>query len=593
MTGQLLALSIGPVQEFIAAARRTRDLWFGSYLLSEISKAAAKSVQGNGGKLIFPAPDNASDLNPDSQLNVANIILAEVGESKLAAVAETAKKAAQACWRKFADQVLQEYRPHIRIDLWNDQVDDVIEFYAAWLPYSPETYTSDRVALMRLLSARKRCRDFLPAKGRAGIPKSSLDGLRESVLLEDRPSGSQTPLRLAGGEQLDVVGLVKRAWRPVTGNPNYPSVARIAADPWIRLLQSKDVDLSPLIQACEALGPEVVRKLGTSPERGYPQFAAFPFEGTALYRCRQRSLRKECEIPDSDQKFAGMVAAREGLSAGARDKRIPAEPSPYLAILVADGDRMGQVLSRLNSPIEHRQFSKALAQFAAQAREIVRVSQGALVYAGGDDVLAFVPVDHCLRCARELHDAFADALKPYSNGGNPPSLSVGVAVAHFMEPLEDLLAYGRAAEHHAKHPRPADGRQDDRNGLAVHVVKRGGGPVAVRANWHENLDGALATLGSWIGAQSVPNRVAYDLHQISVVYDNWPQDSAKEAIQKDVLSVMQGKEPRGESKMSEIANLIEKRVSDADSLRILANRLLVAKAIAAMPSMPRSEKPAP
>jgi CRISPR-associated protein Cmr2 len=42
MTDYLLALSIGPVQNFIAAARRTRDLWFGSHVLSEISKAAAR-----------------------------------------------------------------------------------------------------------------------------------------------------------------------------------------------------------------------------------------------------------------------------------------------------------------------------------------------------------------------------------------------------------------------------------------------------------------------------------------------------------------------------------------------------------------------
>ena len=35
---------------------------------------------------------------------------------------------------------------------------------------------------MRLLAGRKNCRDFLPANGRPGVPKSSLDGLRESVL---------------------------------------------------------------------------------------------------------------------------------------------------------------------------------------------------------------------------------------------------------------------------------------------------------------------------------------------------------------------------------------------------------------------------
>ena len=53
MTGHLLAIALGPVQEFISAARRTRDLWFGSYLLSEISKATAKLVNEAGGILIF------------------------------------------------------------------------------------------------------------------------------------------------------------------------------------------------------------------------------------------------------------------------------------------------------------------------------------------------------------------------------------------------------------------------------------------------------------------------------------------------------------------------------------------------------------
>jgi len=44
MSKYLLACSIGPIQGFIAAARRTRDFWFGSFLLSEISRAAAKGL---------------------------------------------------------------------------------------------------------------------------------------------------------------------------------------------------------------------------------------------------------------------------------------------------------------------------------------------------------------------------------------------------------------------------------------------------------------------------------------------------------------------------------------------------------------------
>ena len=56
MTGEhLLLISIGPVQDFIAQARRTRDLWFGSHLLSELSRAGSKRIADDGGELIFPA----------------------------------------------------------------------------------------------------------------------------------------------------------------------------------------------------------------------------------------------------------------------------------------------------------------------------------------------------------------------------------------------------------------------------------------------------------------------------------------------------------------------------------------------------------
>ena len=55
MGGYWLSISIGPVQGFIAAARRTRDLWYGSWLLSEVSKAVARSLHEQGQS--YPARD--------------------------------------------------------------------------------------------------------------------------------------------------------------------------------------------------------------------------------------------------------------------------------------------------------------------------------------------------------------------------------------------------------------------------------------------------------------------------------------------------------------------------------------------------------
>lgn len=51
----LLTLSIGPVQDFIAAARRTVDLQAGSKLLQQLAMHLAQDIQDKGGTLIFPA----------------------------------------------------------------------------------------------------------------------------------------------------------------------------------------------------------------------------------------------------------------------------------------------------------------------------------------------------------------------------------------------------------------------------------------------------------------------------------------------------------------------------------------------------------
>ncbi|MBC7337729.1 MAG: type III-B CRISPR-associated protein Cas10/Cmr2, partial [Clostridia bacterium] len=91
----LLAVHVGPVQGFIATARRSRDLWFGSWLLSELAKAAALEVVRRSGNdlscLIFPAPAGISDLE-SAEFTVANKIVAWVGRDP-AEIGEAARRA--------------------------------------------------------------------------------------------------------------------------------------------------------------------------------------------------------------------------------------------------------------------------------------------------------------------------------------------------------------------------------------------------------------------------------------------------------------------------------------------------------------------
>jgi CRISPR-associated protein Cmr2 len=553
----LLAISVGPVQDFIAAARRTRDLWFGSYVLSEISRAAAKEVEQQGGTLIFPSSSDADKVE-----NVSNVILAELDAADPQEVAAKAKNAAQTCWLQFAGEALREASAVVRMEIWEDQVHDVIEFYAAWVARSND-YHADRLRVMRLLAGRKNCRDFKQPKfDDAGLPKSSLDGQRPTVLGPKRgesrasyrdkwPENVRRKLRLSAGEQLDVVGLAKRCGkRRGEGDPHYPSVARVAAETWLRGIE-KAGGLQPLKDACQTLA---AKGLNVPREETYRYF---PYEGTIIYRDRHADLKFELRLEDHD---LDAVAAALGELGG--------EPSPYLAVLVADGDKMGDALSRMKSAHEHRSFSLSLARFAAT---IVKEHNGVLIYAGGDDVLAFVPVDTCLNCARSLHDSFADL--PSEHGSL--TLSVGVAIGHFMESLEDLLEYGRAAEKDAK-------GVEGKDALAVHLRKRGGAPIRLRAKWTDGPDERIMGYARLMLAGAIPSKLPYDLRKLADIYKNWPPKTVATALRQDVARLIRDKQPRsGRQYMAQIEETLLTRLTDGSSLRRFAEELLVARQIAA------------
>jgi CRISPR-associated protein Cmr2 len=256
MTPHLFIVSIGPVQGFISASRRTRDLWFGSHLLAKISQAAAQAVHDAGGQLIFPVPEAlAKSEKEGAQCNIANVLLAELPPDVVPKdVMEAAEKAAKCCWKGYAKAAYDTARKLINPAIWNEQLEDVIEFYAAWVTLpSPDRYADIRKQLMRLLAGRKACRNFLQVQGHAGVPKSSLDGARESVFIprkrrhdilkEDKKLAQR--LRLSRGEELDAVGLIKRA----ATKEAFSSVVRVAADPWIRGIEKDGGEAKTQLEA--------------------------------------------------------------------------------------------------------------------------------------------------------------------------------------------------------------------------------------------------------------------------------------------------------------------------------------------------------
>ncbi len=502
MTAHLLLITIGPVQDFIAQARRTRDLWFGSHMLSELSRCVAKSLADENAELIFPALKKGDHefefcdgplrppvvgAQPLPPLSIANKILAVVTNgdpSKLATIARTAvfklwTERAGIAKNNTAVLLAAPSAANPTVDVhqvWDEQISSLLEFAATWAEIADgdQGYAKARIAVEQGIAARKNLRDFGQwRQQRGGAPKSSLDGGRETVLLK-RDKDSSGPAkdcakkyRIADAEQLDAVGLVKRAG----GEPNqFVPLTNIALACWLQA--AAEFELKNLRKACKDLD------LARVDRPDLPCTQPFGYDASILLPDRWKPTFEE-------QRLAG-----DPVSWGTKHVRpllnTMSEPLPYVACLVADGDKMGGAIEELKNQDLHFKFSKQLSDFATDARRIVEQEHlGSLVYAGGDDVLAFLPLPEALDCAEKLRTSFAKIMQAACAGlpdDKLPTLSVGIGIGHVLEGMGDLLNLGREAEKLAKsgHLKP---EKLDRNALAIILDKRSGGRRQSRGRW--------------------------------------------------------------------------------------------------------------
>jgi len=432
----LVSVALGPVQDFIAAARRCRDLWYGSRLLSEVSKAAALRLTQDGAKLIFPAPDSLADLQPDSAFAATNKLLALVDTSDVAALAAAAKAAAE---KRLDDAArIETWRLRgTKIDWqrYHRQLKTVLEFYAAWTPYT--NHQSARARVEQLAAGRKALRNFGRFQGEEGIPKSSLDGIRENVILERSSDLYQSQLK--DEEWLDAIGVLKRF------------------GDYLRFDSTIDVAAVPFVRGRMAKQPAVMERY----ER-YVREKSLP-EGTyaLLYQHDSRQIFDGALVDDVE-----LNAIREDLGK---------EPNPpYYAFLIGDGDRMGEAIGKIQEEEEHRKFSSKLSRFAEAARKLIDGEEyrGCSIYCGGDDVVALLPLDRALDCARAVNAEFRKAMGAYD-----VTFSAGLVVAHALEPLGEVREWARQAEKAAK--------EGGRDALCVAVWPRSGTPVKVLGKWDE------------------------------------------------------------------------------------------------------------
>lgn len=467
-TPAFLMMQIGPVQEFIAQARKMQDLWSGSYLLSYlISKALAAIAQEIGPDAIiypslrgvplmdwwwsqedglFPAGTfklGSGRLHPDELLipSLPNRFLALVPSGEEGQrIASLAEKTIREEWQRIADAVHEDICSKLgdafkqgRFMDW----DNVWQSQVARFPvidWTLHEWSED--------SAKLAEGNTPPLQGGwENHPLRHADAWRE-MIGESKHSkvnpGSHWALHYAATDWKFAAQKNARAfdsWKPPLDSEQRPAGA--AKD---HLNGRDEIIGGPEADAFW----EALRTSYNGEERG-------DFKGQQRYGAMSiiKRLWPKCYLGGK----LGWNAHRPSFDSVQDIARIEkaiddeaSEAETYYAVLCMDGDDMGQWVSghkapkltgqladkaanyfkehwkgalaadavqRPLSPSYHAALSESLNHFSLYAAgQIVEKFSGQLFYAGGDDVLAILPAANALDCATALKCAFQGKMPP-------------------------------------------------------------------------------------------------------------------------------------------------------------------------------------
>jgi len=465
-------MSIGPVQSFISAARKTEDLWSGSYLLSYLAEKGideALMIPFAKVELIYPFLNKGvkkgnTSLYEDSKMEIASLpnrilmLVEVVNEKEMLKFGEQLEQRVREEVKNFGREAVKEVfnkqLSKFMLEQAENQLNEMLEVYWTYLLLS-NNYNQTRKELEKRLAAMKNLKEFSLSEQKGlictvcGSREALSDGdidenmgikeIREKVQITwakrskeyAQKSGSDERGRIKDDERLCAVCLAKRYARTYFGQ--------------IRLGVNKE-------------------------------FPPFP----SVMEFTNKKL---------DEEFR------------------------YYGVIMMDGDDMGKWISGDIYPQKEKEIDFKYHQGISE--KLMRYSQiyvpkyieeynGKLIYVGGDDILTFTELTHLFELMGSLREGFQD---PEKGLGEKATSSMGVVIAHEKIPLQFVLNQLRRLEKSAKSYLRNNNLK--KNAFALGLYTKGGEMREVVLPWSSNYD----EIYRYANKTSIP-RILHNLQNI-------------------------------------------------------------------------------
>ena len=460
----LFLFTISPVQSFIAEARKTRDLFTASSILSDLIISAIKELPNNT-ELIFPTKENSSA--PNRFLCIIN----DLEENELKELGKKLKAHVKDEFATMALDALNAIKNLNKPTGFDAQIEDYLQISYAALPYEGD-YKTVYGKLESLIGAIKGGKSFnqLAEQGR----KCSICGQRNALFY----SGSKLTYLQEGADKVNEFGIDKGEGlcavcftkRFYNKDKKFPSTSKIAL---MSAINKAKIDVS---------FKEIYK--------GFKDLFKNDFDHQYMFEENLNEKYFEKQNNPLDKKTLNNAKKRlQDINEKFKKKNIKAPK--YYAMIMFDGDSMGKWLSGTNlkdkSKLEefHKALSTQLGLFADEVKRILIEPKGKVVYAGGEDFLGFVNLDYLFEIMQKMYLLFNEIVNnKLSEFKEDETLtfSAGVIIVHYKMPFNAVLNKLRKAEKFAKQT------DEKKNAFAISVIKHSGETNHLVFKWGNKTD---------------------------------------------------------------------------------------------------------